>query len=110
MLVWLLCRGGIFRGKTSGVSPSNLICIVRNNIIKVLPTIRVMSLCAFIYLKICIDIFFLLKLMAVKIDHRKKKSWTLDTLFIQLRSPDLDIFPLDNHLCMARDFLLEAGH
>ena len=55
MLVWLLCRGGIISGKTSGVSPSNLICIVRNNIIKVLPTIRVMNMRAFICLKICRD-------------------------------------------------------
>ena len=54
MLVWLLCRRGIMSWKISGVCPSNLMCLFRNNI-KVLPTIRVMSVSAFIFLKICRD-------------------------------------------------------
>ena len=36
--------------------------------------------------------------MAVKMQYRKKKSWTLETLYIELDSPDHEILPKDNHL------------
>ena len=36
--------------------------------------------------------------MAVKILYRKKKSCTLDTLYIEQKSTDFEILPFDNHL------------
>ena len=30
-------------------------------------------------------------------DLYRKKSWILDTLYIQLKSPDLEILPFNNH-------------
>ena len=35
--------------------------------------------------------------MAVQIQYRKKKSWILATLYIQLKSPDLEILLFNNH-------------
>ena len=35
--------------------------------------------------------------MAVQIQYRKRKSWILDTLYIWLKSPDLEILPFNNH-------------
>ena len=32
------------------------------------------------------------------ISYRKEKSWKLNTLYIELKSPDLEILPLNNHL------------
>ena len=49
--------------------------------------------------KIVIKIEFkLVKPMAVKIWYRKKKSYTLDSLFIEQKSTDFQILPFDNHL------------
>ena len=36
--------------------------------------------------------------MVVKMHYRKKKSWTLDTLYIELDLPDPEILPFENPL------------
>ena len=38
------------------------------------------------------------KAYARDIPYRKEKSWKLDTLYIELKSPDLKTLPLDNPL------------
>ena len=40
----------------------------------------------------------MLKLMALKMLYRKKKSWTFDTLYIELDSLDPETLPKDNRL------------
>ena len=40
----------------------------------------------------------MVKPMVVKMHYRKKKSWTLDTLCIELDLPDPEILPFENPL------------
>ena len=40
----------------------------------------------------------MVKPLAVKMQDTKKKSWTLDTLYIEPDLPYPEILPLENHL------------